>query len=1280
MLTLIHARCALSTIRDMYHPGYEPLDVYGGRYGNFVPPPSHDAAAVLGMVVAHASRIADINSKTRGPGVCVWTPPKPLGNGCGNVKARLQLGAMPWACLAGEPENVNSCAPPGSAGRLYLDPPVAWRGGADGSAPLPVNAIEALVMGGWTNTGASRVNLRGSWFVVPYSRGVMTKYEGEWLLLEDPNGAITRYCWFATTFTSGGGFTTPYGGDLCRSGMLNATFTTHVWPQGTKADRGLNLSFTGDLWLDPGATISAGDAGKRVMLSFKAGTTYNSSLRLDVSSLELKGASNCAADPGPPYVPPPVPASCPHPWRACPDPMAWAAALRGNNTPAPALARVAVTTSTSPPVRPGGAGSMATALALLVPGAQYHITARVRVTGMAAGKGHLRNGSAVVLPSLAAGGGATDTVAASAAPNPGERFTARIAQGVPAQLVLRWRSLDQASGTLRYSVLASGEAPVAGNWTRLTGIFEFEADPAPMGSNTSLPDIEMVAEAMVAGATVELADLVIREPWALPDAETVEYVPCQLDPDVAPDAVIAIPATGEAPYTIDISLCSLGYDQSVRVYDDAGSLVAATDAGSSRSDALRGITIAPWRRYSVVLDGVPGEPYGSTRGGCGVKITRPDGRASLQGLHAASLPADAARFVRAVNGTFYLGCDPFVYVGTNSFDLMDTARYPNLRYLVDRRLDEMKSKGLTVGRTWGFSLGTGESLLQRQQALQLKPGVYDETVFQGLDYALVAARKRGIKLILAVEDYWLSAGRYIEWSKTAGAKTDFFTDWSVRGMYRAHLRYFTSRVNTFTGVPYRDDPTIFAWNLINEPRCTGCGWALQDWVDEMAGYMKALDPHHMVTIGEEGFYSSTCERVYLNPGAGKRRTGIASSPWALQEGQDMLENHRSKDIDLASTHAWPDNWLSFADYSPVDSNQAYDYANGTEVWREKLDYLKRWVQAHIEDGARLGKPIIVEEFGKVIPSSYVYSSGLLQPGESVQGDLSVRNKFFQAVYDLCEASALKGGTVGGSNFWVLYRNDGQGAVDPYRVTISDNSTFQVIANHHWNLRKVRPSRPRVCPAGIPGYSANTAPMSVDDDAGFLDVSAMNCSQRQSPTMLPKPPGYAATQTGAPTQEALAAAAKRQDGRVAAYGARMAPPPQSMPPPPRSVIAPAPAAVSPLPSLQDAATSSSSDDGDDASMPMVAGGGEPPNAAVTVQSGSPSTAAATVAGASGRGVRTLELTSLLQTVNAAMAEAAARDGRRAAIMPAPMPASSGGNGQVPWWAQAAQAGGEQPARG
>jgi len=28
-----------------------------------------------------------------------------------------------------------------------------------------------------------------------------------------------------------------------------------------------------------------------------------------------------------------------------------------------------------------------------------------------------------------------------------------------------------------------------------------------------------------------------------------------------------------------------------------------------------------------------------------------------------------------------------------------------------------------------------------------------------------------------------------------------------------------TRKNTFTGIEYRNDPTIFGWELINEPRC-----------------------------------------------------------------------------------------------------------------------------------------------------------------------------------------------------------------------------------------------------------------------------------------------------------------------------------------------------------------------------------------------------------------------------------------------------------------------------
>ena len=112
-------------------------------------------------------------------------------------------------------------------------------------------------------------------------------------------------------------------------------------------------------------------------------------------------------------------------------------------------------------------------------------------------------------------------------------------------------------------------------------------------------------------------------------------------------------------------------------------------------------------------------------------------------------------------------------------------------------------------------------------------------------------------------------------------------------------------------------------------------------------------------------------------------------------------NHRGAEIDFATLHAWPDNWLGYADFSaPLFVNPSFDYTHGTEVgrpspgtrvvqeevigtaparavnrnpplppaplvvpqvWREKLDALGAWIGAHIEDAAYLGKPLVIEE-------------------------------------------------------------------------------------------------------------------------------------------------------------------------------------------------------------------------------------------------------------------------------------------------------------------------------
>ncbi|XP_057864613.1 mannan endo-1,4-beta-mannosidase 2 [Cryptomeria japonica] len=192
------------------------------------------------------------------------------------------------------------------------------------------------------------------------------------------------------------------------------------------------------------------------------------------------------------------------------------------------------------------------------------------------------------------------------------------------------------------------------------------------------------------------------------------------------------------------------------------------------------------------------------------------------------------------------------------------------------------------------------------------------------------------------------------------------------------LQRILTRKNSLSGVQYRDEPAIFAWELMNEPRCLSdvSGQTLQAWITEMAQFLKSIDGNHLLTVGHEGFYGPTTpEKFEVNPG-----------DWAQALGVDFMHNSAIEAIDFASVHAYPDSWVPDKE---LDG---------------KLGYFSRWVKSHIEDGEQvLKKPVLFTEFGL---------SSLCKDYEASHRDLLLKT-----MYDKIYESAKEGGAGAGAMVW-----------------------------------------------------------------------------------------------------------------------------------------------------------------------------------------------------------------------------------------------------------------------
>jgi mannan endo-1,4-beta-mannosidase len=224
-----------------------------------------------------------------------------------------------------------------------------------------------------------------------------------------------------------------------------------------------------------------------------------------------------------------------------------------------------------------------------------------------------------------------------------------------------------------------------------------------------------------------------------------------------------------------------------------------------------------------------------------------------------------------------------------------------------------------------------------------------------------------------------------------------------------------TRVNKFTGVAYKDDPTIMAWELMNEPRCQSdlSGHSIQSWITEMAAHVKSMDRRHLLEAGLEGFYGGA---------SSSHRSGVNPSGYLL--GTDFIGNNQVPGIDFATVHLYPDQWLPNLDHA------------------SQMRFLGGWLDAHIADARDvLRKPLLIGEFGKSSRDAG-YSS-------------AQRDAVFGAVYAKVYESARAGGPAGGALFWQLLADGMDSYGDGYEVVLGRApSTTGVIATQSRRLQKL----------------------------------------------------------------------------------------------------------------------------------------------------------------------------------------------------------------------------------
>ena len=351
----------------------------------------------------------------------------------------------------------------------------------------------------------------------------------------------------------------------------------------------------------------------------------------------------------------------------------------------------------------------------------------------------------------------------------------------------------------------------------------------------------------------------------------------------------------------------------------------------------------------------------------------------------------AQNFIKVNNNHFTKNGKLYYFIGTNYWYGGMLASKNGNRERLKKELDELKSLGITNLRVMASAEG-GDQDYTVIPATQPTQGKYNQDLLEGLDFFLNELKKRDMDAILYLTNNWEWSGgmaKYLEWNgygkvpnpnlkpntwpQFMSYTAQFHQCEPCKNSFLEHIKFMLNRKNSVNGIPYKQDKTIMAWEVANEPRI----WnvenekAFTNWLNEVASTIKSIDQNHLLTTGSEGKAGSNDD--------------IAA----------FERTHNNPNIDYLTMHIWPKNWGWY---------NINDEKNSTEVAIKKTN---EYIDEHIKVAQNLKKPLVLEEFG------------FPREKESLDKKASVKNRdhYFEFVFEKMKTSIKAGLPFSALNFW-----------------------------------------------------------------------------------------------------------------------------------------------------------------------------------------------------------------------------------------------------------------------